>query len=73
MVFVYLFSSLSLLVLIALLSLRKYLRDRNVAMDTGLASRWIAYGVSSSFLLLILLFLIPLPSQSIFQWICRSR
>lgn len=67
MVFVYLFSSLSLLVLIALLSLRKYLRDRNVAMDTGLASRWIAYGVSSSFLLLILLFLIPLPSQSIFQ------
>jgi hypothetical protein len=67
MVFVYLFSSLSLLVLIALLSLRKYLRDRNVAMDSGLASRWIVYGVSSSLLLLILLFLIPLPSQSIFQ------
>ncbi|MCU0711171.1 MAG: DUF4129 domain-containing protein [Pirellula sp.] len=67
MVFVYLFSSLSLLVLIALLSLRKYLRDRNVAMDAGLASRWIVYGVCSSLLLLILLFLVPLPSRSIFQ------
>lgn len=67
MVFVYLFSSLSLLVLIALLTLRKYLRDRGVAMEAGLASRWIIYGVTSSFLLLFLLFLIPLPNKSIFQ------
>ena len=67
MVFAYLFCSLSLLVLISLLSLRKYLRDRNVEMDSGLASRWIVYGVSSSLVLLIVLFLIPLPSKSIFQ------
>ncbi|XZE20965.1 DUF4129 domain-containing protein [Pirellulaceae bacterium SH449] len=67
MVFVYLFSSLSLLVLIALLTLRKYLRDRGVTMEAGLASRWIIYGVTSSFLLLFLLFLIPLPNKSIFQ------
>lgn len=67
MVFLYLFSSLSLLVLIALLTLRKYLRDRNVEMEPSLATRWIVYGVSSCLALLILLFLIPLPSQSIFQ------
>lgn len=64
MLFTYLVSSFSLLVLISLLSLRKYLRDRNVAMDTEFAVRWIAMGIVSVVLLVGLLALIPLPSQS---------
>ena len=62
--FFYLLSSLFLLVLIALLSLRKYLRERGVPMETTFALRWLAIGMLSVFAALCLLMLLPLPTQS---------
>lgn len=68
MVFIYLFSSLSLLVLIALLSLRKYLREREVPMDLSFATRWIVMGVASVAALVTLFALLPLPNQPLWNW-----
>ena len=62
--FIYLLSSLFLLVLISLLSLRKYLRERGVPMETSFAMRWLAIGMSSVFTVLFVLSLLPIPSQS---------
>jgi hypothetical protein len=62
--FVYLLSSLCLLVLIALLSLRKYLRERGVPMELSFAMRWLAIGMVSVFLMLVVLSFLPLPSKS---------
>ncbi|XZE32630.1 DUF4129 domain-containing protein [Pirellulaceae bacterium SH501] len=68
MVFIYLFSALSLLVLIALLSLRKYLRERGVPMDMSFATRWIVMGVTSVAALVTIFALLPLPSQPLWNW-----
>ena len=62
--FIYLLSSLFLLVLISLLSLRKYLRERGVPMETSFAIRWLAIGMTSVFVVLFVLSLLPIPSQS---------
>ncbi len=62
--FIYLLSSLFLLVLISLLSLRKYLRERGVPMETSFAIRWLAIGMTSVFTVLFVLSLLPIPSQS---------
>ena len=62
--FIYLLSSLFLLVLISLLSLRKYLRERGVPMETSFAMRWLAIGMTSVFTVLFVLSLLPIPSQS---------
>ncbi|MEQ1827644.1 MAG: DUF4129 domain-containing protein [Pirellula sp.] len=66
--FVYLLCSFCLLVLIALLSLRKYLRERGVPMETSFAIRWLLVGMTSVLLLLGLIALLPLPSQSMFAF-----
>ena len=63
--FVYLLSSLFLLVLISLLSLRKYLRERGVPMETAFAIRWLAIGMTSVFVVLFLLSMLPIPSHSL--------
>jgi hypothetical protein len=63
--FFYLLSSMFLLVLISLLSLRKYLRERGVPMETSFAVRWLAIGMTSVFLVLFVLSLLPLPSHSL--------
>ena len=63
--FFYLLSSLFLLVLISLLSLRKYLRERGVPMETAFAVRWLAIGMASVFVVLFVLSLLPIPSRSL--------
>lgn len=63
--FFYLLSSMFLLVLISLLSLRKYLRERGVPMETSFAVRWLAIGMTSVFLVLFVLSLLPIPSHSL--------
>lgn len=63
--FVYLLSSLFLLVMISLLSLRKYLRERGVPMETAFAIRWLAIGMTSVFVVLFLLSMLPIPSHSL--------
>jgi len=63
--FCYLLSSMFLLVLISLLSLRKYLRERSVPMETSFAVRWMAIGMASVFLVLFVLSLLPIPSHSL--------
>ena len=63
--FCYLLSSMFLLVLISLLSLRKYLRERGVPMETSFAIRWMAIGMASVFLVLFVLSLLPIPSHSL--------
>ena len=63
--FFYLLSSMFLLVLISLLSLRKYLRERGVPMETSFAVRWLVIGMTSVFLVLFVLSLLPIPSNSL--------
>ncbi len=63
--FFYLLSSLFLLVLISLLSLRKYLRERGVPMETAFVVRWLAIGMTSIFLVVFVLSLLPIPGHSL--------
>jgi hypothetical protein len=66
--FAYLACSFCLLVMIALLSLRKYLRERGVPMETTFAMRWLAIGFTSVCVVLGILFWLPIPSQSFLSW-----
>jgi hypothetical protein len=61
----YLFCSLSLLVVISLLSLRKYLRERDVPMQMGFAIRWLAIGMMSVALLAGIFVLLPIPTGTL--------
>ncbi len=63
--FFYLLNSLFLLVLISLLSLRKYLRERGVPMETSFAARWLVIGMTSVFVILLVLSLLPIPGHSL--------
>ncbi len=63
--FGYLFFSLSLLVVTSFLSMRRYLRKRNVAMPPKLSFVWIASGILGMLSLLSLTALIPLPNGSL--------
>ncbi len=63
--FFYLLSSLFLLVLISLLSLRKYLRERGVPMETAFVVRWLVIGMTSVFVVLFILSLLPIPGHSL--------
>ncbi len=65
--FFYLLNSLFLLVLISLLSLRKYLRERGVPMETSFAARWLVIGMTSVFAILLVLSLLPIPGHSLFS------
>jgi Domain of unknown function (DUF4129)/Leucine Rich repeat len=63
--FGYLFFSLSLLVVTSFLSMRRYLRKRNVAMPPKLSFVWIASGILGMLTMLCLIALIPLPNGSL--------
>ncbi|MBM3964122.1 MAG: DUF4129 domain-containing protein [Planctomycetes bacterium] len=60
----YLFSALSLLVVISLLSLRKYVRQRGVEMEGTLSAKWLAAGISATLGLIILMAILPFPMLS---------
>jgi len=68
LLFVYLFCTLSLLVLISLLSLRKYLREREIEMEIPFAIRWLSIGIAAISALLIVFALLPIPDQSLWNW-----
>ncbi|MFN7737227.1 MAG: DUF4129 domain-containing protein [Pirellula sp.] len=60
----YLFSALALLVVISLLSLRKYVRQRGVEMEGSLSARWLSAGISSTLGLILLMAILPFPMLS---------
>jgi hypothetical protein len=68
LLFVYLFCTLSLLVLISLLSLRKYLREREIEMELPFAIRWLSIGIATVSALLIVFALLPIPNESLWSW-----
>jgi hypothetical protein len=68
LLFIYLFCTLSLLVLISLLSLRKYLRERSIDMEIPFAVRWLSMGIAAVFALLLVFALLPIPNQSMWSW-----
>jgi hypothetical protein len=68
LLFVYLFCTLSLLVLISLLSLRKYLRERDIEMEIPFAIRWLSIGIAAVSALLVVFALLPIPNQSLWSW-----
>ncbi len=68
LLFVYLFCTLSLLVLISLLSLRKYLREREIEMEIPFAIRWLSIGIAAVSALLVVFALLPIPNQSLWSW-----
>ncbi|TWT74286.1 DUF4129 domain-containing protein [Allorhodopirellula solitaria] len=61
----YLFTSLSLLVVTSFLNLRRYLRQRGTEMSTQVTIAWLAGGVGMIFLILLLAFLAPMPGQTL--------
>ena len=62
---IYLFCSLCLMTLISLLSLRKYLRERGVPMESPFAVRWLGIGFLSALSVTGLLWLVPFPTGTI--------
>ena len=60
----YLFSALALLVVISLLSLRKYVRQRGVEMESSLSAKWLTAGISSTLGLIVLMAILPFPMLS---------
>ncbi|MFY7876749.1 MAG: hypothetical protein ACOVQM_14955, partial [Pirellula sp.] len=62
---IYLFCSLCLMTLISLLSLRKYLRERGVPMESPFAIRWLGIGFLSALSVTGLLWLVPFPTGTI--------
>ncbi|MEO8270128.1 MAG: DUF4129 domain-containing protein, partial [Aureliella sp.] len=61
----YLACALSLLVLTSLVGMRRYLRQRGVAMPAEMSTQWMAIGVGSVMLLLLLCLALPLPGRSL--------
>ena len=61
----YLACALSLLVLTSLVGMRRYLRQRGVAMPAEMTTQWIASGIGGIVLLLLLCLLLPLPGRSL--------
>lgn len=65
---IYLSSALALLVMISLLSLRQYVRQRDVEMDSGMTWTWLASGIGSVLGLVILMSILPLPMLGESSW-----
>ncbi|MEM6980148.1 MAG: hypothetical protein AAF539_10830, partial [Planctomycetota bacterium] len=61
----YLFSSLSLLVVTAFLNLRRYLRQRDTEMPRDATIAWLAGGIVMLALILAIAYLAPLPGQTL--------
>lgn len=61
----YLACALSLLVLTSLVGMRRYLRQRGVAMPGEMSMQWLAVGLGSSLAILLLCLVLPLPGRSL--------
>jgi hypothetical protein len=64
----YLFASLSLLVVTSFLNLRRYLRQRNTEMPTQVTVAWLLGGMAMILLILLIAFIAPLPGQAILSF-----
>jgi Domain of unknown function (DUF4129) len=60
----YLLCALSLLVVTSFLNLRRYLRQRNVAMPTEMTLTWLASGIAGVVVLLLVAMVLPLPGRA---------
>ena len=67
-VITYLASALSLLVVISLLSLRQYVRQRDVEMSDEMPFIWLASGIGAVLGLVLLMALLPLPMMDSNRW-----
>ncbi|MFN6412446.1 MAG: DUF4129 domain-containing protein [Planctomycetota bacterium] len=65
---IYLSAALALLVMISLLSLRQYVRQRDVEMQTGMSWNWLASGIGSVLGLVLLMAILPLPMLGANTW-----
>ncbi|MFN5393084.1 MAG: hypothetical protein ACK5EO_04210, partial [Planctomycetota bacterium] len=65
---IYLSAALALLVMISLLSLRQYVRQRDVEMQTGMSWNWLASGIGSVLGLVLLMAILPLPMLGSNTW-----
>ena len=65
---IYLGSALALLVMISLLALRQYVRQRDVEMQTGMSWNWLATGIGSVLGLVLLMAILPLPMLGASNW-----
>ncbi len=62
--FGYLLCALSLLVVTSFLNLRRYLRQRNVAMPADMTITWLSSGIIGVVVLLLVAMLLPLPGRA---------
>ena len=65
---IYLSSALALLVMISLLALRQYVRQRDVEMGSGMSFQWLTTGIGSVLGLVILMAILPLPMLGSSTW-----
>jgi Ca2+/Na+ antiporter len=65
---IYLGSALALLVMISLLALRQYVRQRDVEMQTRMSWNWLATGIGSVLGLVLLMAILPLPMLGASNW-----
>lgn len=68
MLVLYLFTSLSLLVVTSFLNLRRYLRQRSTEMSFQVTLAWLAGGVGMIFLILLIAYVAPVPGQTLVSW-----
>ncbi len=61
----YLACALCLLVLTSLVGMRRYLRQRGVAMPADMSMQWLTAGVGSVLFILVLCLVLPLPGRSL--------
>lgn len=65
---VYLFTSLSLLVVTSFLSLRRYLRQRGTEMSLQVTVAWLAGGIGMILFILLIAYLAPVPGKTLVSW-----
>jgi hypothetical protein len=65
---IYLSSALALLVMISLLALRQYVRQRDVEMGSSMSFQWLTTGIGSVLGLVILMAILPLPMLGSSTW-----
>jgi len=65
---VYLLSALLLLVMISLLSVRRYSRQRGLEMEMGLSMKWLLAGGAAVSVLMMVMAILPLPSLDSGFW-----
>lgn len=68
MLTIYLFTSLSLLVVTSFLNLRRYLRQRGTEMSLQVTVAWLAGGIGMILFILLVACLAPMPGQTLVSW-----